>query len=131
VRVPRWACDGALLVGDAAHAIPPHIGLGGSVTLEDIPILHEVVTQALARNDVSAETLEAFRRQRATRVAYARRVSEVWALITTAAFPGLERLRDVKLRSIARHPSLFRSFVETLALGRTPDLLTRLRLGLP
>lgn len=131
VRVTRWARDRVLLVGDAAHAMLPHVGLGGSTALEGMPLLAETILAALAAGDLSAERLEDFRRRRRERVAHAQRVSEAWALATTAALPGLERLRDAGLRRVAVRGAPLREFVEAFAAGRRPGLATRLRLCLP
>jgi 2-polyprenyl-6-methoxyphenol hydroxylase-like FAD-dependent oxidoreductase len=131
VRVPRWARDGALLMGDAAHAMLPHLGLGGSLTLEDVPVMADVVVDALARNDVSARALGEFQRLRARRVAYATRVSELWALATTAALPGVGAIRDVNLRRMTKDPGLLEHFVSELASAQTPSLRTRLSVLLP
>jgi 2-octaprenyl-6-methoxyphenol hydroxylase len=131
VRVLSWARDGVLLMGDAAHAMLPHLGLGGSLTLEDVPVMVDVVLDALARHDVSASALGEFQQRRAPRVAYARRVSELWALATTAALPGIGTIRDVNLRHIARRPWLLENFVSELASDRTPRLRTRLGVLLP
>jgi len=131
VRVARWARDGVLLIGDAAHGMLPHLGLGGSQTLEDAPALAEVVVPALRRGDTREGTLADFQRYRAGRVACARRVSELWAVSTTSAVPGVDLVRDLNFRRVARHPQLLETLVRELASARTPRLRTRLSLLLP
>jgi 2-polyprenyl-6-methoxyphenol hydroxylase-like FAD-dependent oxidoreductase len=131
IRVATWARDGVLLLGDAAHAMLPHLGLGGSLTLEDIPVMVEVLADALRRDDVSAAALSEFQHRRAARVAYAQRVSELWALATTTALPGVGAIRDVNLRRMAARPRLLETFVSELASGRGPRLRTRLAVLLP
>jgi salicylate hydroxylase len=131
VRVSTWARDGVLLTGDAAHGMLPHLGLGGSQALEDVPVLAEVVSRALRRGDTRGETLGEFQRRRAARVAYARRVSELWALSTTAVLPLVGRVRDANLRRVAGRPQLLETLVRELASARVPRLETRLRVLLP
>lgn len=131
LRVRRWACDGALLMGDAAHGMLPHLGLGGSQTLEDVPVLTDVLVRALRRGDTRAETLAEFQRRRARRVAYARRVSELWAAATTSAVPGSGHVRDLSLRRASRRPELIDALVRELSATGLPRLRTRLGLLLP
>ena len=61
---PRWAADGIVLMGDAAHPVIPHLGLGGSQTLLDIPVLAEVADAALKSGDTSAKALGRLRAPR-------------------------------------------------------------------
>ncbi len=131
VHVAAWARDGALLMGDAAHAMLPHLGLGGSLALEDVPVMADVVAGALARGDVSATALGEFQRRRGTRVAYAQRVSALWALATTARLPGVGALRDMNLRRMAARPGLLEAFVGELAASGVPRRRTRLAVLLP
>ena len=129
LRVSRWASDRVVLVGDAAHAMLPHLGLGGSSALEDVPVLAEVVTGALRRGDTSARLLHEFQHRRAARVAYARRASELWALGCTV--PGFGAVRELNLRRLGARPALVATFVRELAGAAPPRLATRARVLLP
>lgn len=132
VRAWSWARDGVLLIGDAAHAMPPHLGLGGSLALEDVPVMADVVIDALARHDVSASRLREFQRRRSARIAYAQRASDLWALATTAALPGVGVVRDFNLRRMAANSRLLERFASELGCSdRRPRLRTRLGVMLP
>jgi len=131
LRVARWTADRAILIGDAAHGMLPHLGLGGSSTLEDVPVLVDVVEHALRSGKTDAASLAEFQLRRGPRVAYARRASEVWALSMTSSLPGIRVLRDWNFRRLARRRQVVDAFVSELAGEQTVRLRSRLSVGLP
>jgi 2-octaprenyl-6-methoxyphenol hydroxylase len=132
IRTPRWAVDHALVMGDAAHAMVPHFGLGGTLTLEDVPVLVEVVQRALAGGDTSLAVLSEFQRRRARRIAYATRVSNRWASLMTSVMPGVRRGRDLGLAWLASRPERLATYYRELASSdEVPPLGVRLRALLP
>ncbi|KAJ5611792.1 hypothetical protein N7528_008897 [Penicillium herquei] len=52
--IPTWERDGVILVGDAAHALPPSSGQGSSQALEDVESLALILSHHL-RNEVASE----------------------------------------------------------------------------
>ncbi|KRV49937.1 hypothetical protein AQ490_17900 [Wenjunlia vitaminophila] len=128
ITVPEWAADGAVLMGDAAHGMLPHFGLGGSMTLEDVPILVEVVRDALGAKDTSAARLGAFQHRRRARVAYAQRTSNQWARLLSSRLPGIQAARNVSVRRLSRNMELVETFYRELASPSVPELSTRLRM---
>ncbi|KAJ6021081.1 hypothetical protein N7540_006585 [Penicillium herquei] len=52
--IPTWERDGVILVGDAAHALPPSSGQGSSQALEDVEALALILSHHL-RNEVTSE----------------------------------------------------------------------------
>lgn len=51
-----WAIDGnAILLGDAAHAIMPTIGMGASLAIEDAEILASLIAQFIKKNPTQDE----------------------------------------------------------------------------
>ncbi|HEY3008950.1 MAG TPA: FAD-dependent monooxygenase [Micromonosporaceae bacterium] len=71
---------GVVLLGDAAHAMPHHLGQGACVTLEDAATLGSVLHDAIPGDGLRAaiRTYDAVRRPRAARVVrQARRVGAV------------------------------------------------------
>ncbi|WP_180926950.1 NAD(P)/FAD-dependent oxidoreductase [Streptomyces sp. AJS327] len=128
ITVPRWSTDGALLMGDAAHGMLPHFGLGGSLTLEDVPILREVVEEALRTGDTCAARLSAFQQRRRARVAYAQRTSNQWARLLSNRAPGIQTARDLAVRRLVKDMSLVERFYRELASPSVPALSTRMRM---
>jgi 2-polyprenyl-6-methoxyphenol hydroxylase-like FAD-dependent oxidoreductase len=43
VDAARWHKGRGVLIGDAAHASPPHMGQGGAMAMEDVVVLAEVL----------------------------------------------------------------------------------------
>ena len=130
-HVPEWAADRLVLVGEAAHPLLPHLGLGGSQTLEGVSVVVEVVDGALRRGDLSARALSAYQRQRRDRVAYARRVADVFALVCTSRIPGVRLLRDLNLLRLSLWPDAMSEFIAALAGDHVPPFRQRLAVGVP
>lgn len=130
-RVRHWVANGILLMGDAAHCILPHLGLGGTMALEDVPLLSEVITDALRKGETKATALRAFHQHRRARVAYARRISEFWALSMTSRLPGLRFMRDYKFNRLSKCPELVETFVRELSGSEPPTIRTRVGMWLP
>ncbi|KAJ5739740.1 hypothetical protein N7533_012524 [Penicillium manginii] len=53
--IPTWERDGVILVGDAAHALPPSSGQGSSQALEDVEALALILAHHL-RNEVETSS---------------------------------------------------------------------------
>src|SRR5262249_18824825 len=64
VEPDRWRDGRVVLIGDAAHAAPPHMGEGGAMAMEDAVVLAEVLASASTVED-ALEAYEARRRPRA------------------------------------------------------------------
>ncbi len=101
------------------------------MTLEDIPVLCKVASDALHKGDTSAARLGDFQRRRRRRVAYAHRVSEVWALSMTSMLPGFRLMRDFNFRRLAKNPEKVETFVRELSSPEPVSLGTRLGVLIP
>jgi 2-polyprenyl-6-methoxyphenol hydroxylase-like FAD-dependent oxidoreductase len=51
--LPHWGRDGVLLIGDAAHALPPRTGQGSSQAFEDALTLTLLLSSYLGKHDPS------------------------------------------------------------------------------
>jgi FAD-dependent urate hydroxylase len=69
LELDRWHRGNVLLIGDAAHAMPPHAGQGGSLAAEDALVLAE----ELARADTLPAAFARFTARRRPRVEWVRR----------------------------------------------------------
>jgi len=80
VRPARRHIGRAVLVGDAAHTVPPHLGEGGAMAVEDALVL----AAELRRCDTVAEALDAYEARRRPRVNWVAEQSldtaRVWAM---------------------------------------------------
>ena len=86
----RWHCGRVLLIGDAAHAMPPHMGQGGCLAAEDALVLAD----ELARADTVTAGVDAYVERRWDRVARVREQS----LAAAAAWMLPPAVRDPLLR---------------------------------
>ena len=63
-RLSQWSDGNVLLIGDAAHAIGPHAGQGGSLALEDAAVLADCLS---AEKDIGT-ALKVYEQRRRRRV---------------------------------------------------------------
>jgi 2-polyprenyl-6-methoxyphenol hydroxylase-like FAD-dependent oxidoreductase len=98
VDLDSWHAGRVVLIGDAAHAAPPHMGEGGSMAIEDALVLAEVLRDA---GTVEA-ALHAFERRRRPRVgwvqAQSRAAAKAWVLPPDARNAVLRERGDQMLQ---------------------------------
>jgi hypothetical protein len=58
VELDEWYCGRVVLIGDAAHAGPPHMGEGGCMAMEDALVLADCLCQADVSSTHSRRTSE-------------------------------------------------------------------------
>jgi FAD-dependent urate hydroxylase len=80
VDLDSWAAGRVVLIGDAAHAAPPHMGEGGSLAIEDALVLAEVLRDC----DTVEQALDAYVTRRRPRVEWvqeqSRAAARAWIL---------------------------------------------------
>jgi 2-polyprenyl-6-methoxyphenol hydroxylase-like FAD-dependent oxidoreductase len=80
VEVDEWYRGRVVLIGDAAHAGPPHMGEGGCMAMEDALVLADVLREA----DSVKHALEAYVRRRRPRAGWvqeqSRAAAQAWVL---------------------------------------------------
>ena len=95
--LPHWSAGRSVLIGDAAHAMPPHAGQGASMAIEDAFVLvrslerEATVERAFAR-------YERIRRPRVERIARSARKNGMYKV---PASGGERRVRAIVLRLLA------------------------------
>jgi 2-polyprenyl-6-methoxyphenol hydroxylase-like FAD-dependent oxidoreductase len=93
-----WHRGRVVLLGDAAHAAPPHMGEAGSLAVEDAQVLAETL-----RVETSIEAaLVAYEKRRRPRVSWVRdqslTVNQTWTLPPDARDAALRAAGDQMLR---------------------------------
>jgi FAD-dependent urate hydroxylase len=91
VELDRWHSGRVVLVGDAAHATPPHMGEGGCLAVEDGAVLAE---ELAAARDVEA-ALHRYAARRRPRIEWVREQTRLAA----AAWVLPAEVRDAALRA--------------------------------
>ncbi|KAJ3261426.1 hypothetical protein HDU77_000865 [Chytriomyces hyalinus] len=67
--IESWTVGRVTLIGDAAHGMPPHLGQGTSMALEDVGVLVELLRRFPAEPDRCLRMYEAIRIPRTTKIA--------------------------------------------------------------
>jgi 2-polyprenyl-6-methoxyphenol hydroxylase-like FAD-dependent oxidoreductase len=111
VVCPRWSADRLLLIGDAAHAMSPHLGQGANLALADA----ETFARLLATTGDFAETSVRFETERRPPALY---LSQLSYLLTPFFQSGSRILglgRDIALPILTAIPPIRKLMARTLA----------------
>jgi len=95
--VARWAKEGCLLIGDAAHTCSPAGAIGVSVAAATAIVAADVMIKGFKRGDLSLATLGKVQAIRASDV---QRIQTMQSMFTNASFLKYPRLRPLALFSI-------------------------------
>ena len=143
VRTPTWVADGALLIGDAAHAMNPHASQGRMQAMVDAMTLADLLPACLADNDCSAARLKLFETIRRPHVTMLQRLADQQVFYWNTGNPVVALLRDRVFQTLDRNPRLRYQVLSTtaglrktapfdlidrmIAAGLLPDLRTNAR----
>jgi 2-polyprenyl-6-methoxyphenol hydroxylase-like FAD-dependent oxidoreductase len=129
VRTPTWVADGAVLIGDAAHAMNPHASQGRMQAMVDAMTLAELLPECLATRDYSAEKLKTYEIARRPQVTMLQKLADEQVLFWNTANPIIAFLRDRVFRTLDRNARLRYRVLSTAAGFRKEppfDLMDRL-----
>jgi 2-polyprenyl-6-methoxyphenol hydroxylase-like FAD-dependent oxidoreductase len=119
VRARTWVAEGAVLIGDAAHAMNPHASQGRMQAMADAMTLADQVPQWLAAQDFSSGRLRAFERARRPQVEMLQRLADEQVLFWNTGNPILAMLRDRVFRTLDRNVRLRYRVLSTTAGTRS------------
>jgi 2-polyprenyl-6-methoxyphenol hydroxylase-like FAD-dependent oxidoreductase len=88
VSMPRWHDGRMLVMGDAAHALDPHLGLGATLALLDAECLQQCLRDAGDDVATALTNYQALRRRAVTPYS---RVSRLWSWLDDAGLSALRR----------------------------------------
>jgi 2-polyprenyl-6-methoxyphenol hydroxylase-like FAD-dependent oxidoreductase len=115
--------DGAALIGDAAHAMNPHVSQGRMQARADAMALADVIVRCRETGDWSAAALAAYERERRPHVEMLQRLADEQAWFWNAADPVRCFLRDRVFRGLDRNRRLrYQALTATAGLRTTPPL---------
>ncbi|WP_030905172.1 FAD-dependent monooxygenase [Streptomyces sp. NRRL F-5126] len=115
-RADRWADDGLVLIGDAAHTHSPIGAQGINLAVQDAAVLHPLLVESLATGDASAAFLGRFEAVRAPDIAAVMRMQALQskAMLSTGALAT--RVRPA-LAGVLRHTPLYPKVLRRIAYG--------------
>ncbi|MFI6050552.1 FAD-dependent monooxygenase [Streptomyces violascens] len=115
-RAERWATDGLVLMGDAAHTHSPIGAQGINLSVQDAVVLHPLLVESVGRRDASAAFLSRFEERRAPDIATMMRLQGMQskAMLSTGTFAT--RVRP-KLAAVVKHTPVYRKVLRTIAFG--------------
>jgi 2-polyprenyl-6-methoxyphenol hydroxylase-like FAD-dependent oxidoreductase len=119
VRTPTWVADGAVLIGDAAHAMNPHASQGRMQAMVDAMALSDLLPGCLADKDCSAARLHAFERARRPQVTMLQQLADQQVFYWNTANPVVAFLRDRVFQTLDRNARLRYQVLSTTAGLRT------------
>ncbi|MFO0706133.1 MAG: FAD-dependent monooxygenase [Nitrospira sp.] len=115
VRTPTWVADGAMLIGDAAHAMNPHASQGRMQAMVDAMTVADLLPDCLAKGDCSAAALKPFETARRPQVTMLQQLADEQVLFWNTANPVLAFLRDRVFHTLDRNPRLRYRVLSTTA----------------
>lgn len=74
-ELPKWSRERAIIIGDAAHAMNPMLGLGACVSLEDAHLLAQLLIKYPNQHQLVFKNFEEIRKIRTTEITMAARNS--------------------------------------------------------
>jgi monooxygenase len=119
VRTPTWVADGAVLIGDAAHAMNPHASQGRMQAMVDAMTLSDLLPGCLADQDYSAARLKAFERARRPQTTMLQRLADQQVFYWNTGNPVVAFLRDRVFQTLDRNARLRYQVLSTTAGLRT------------
>lgn len=119
VRASTWVADGAVLIGDAAHAMNPHASQGRMQAMVDAVTLADLLPECLAANDCSAQRLKQFERLRRPQVTMLQRLADEEVFFWNTGNPVIGFLRDRVFKTLDRNARLRYRILATTAGLRT------------
>ena len=119
VRTPRWVADGAVLIGDAAHAMNPHASQGRMQAMVDAIALSDLIPSCLADKDYSAARLQAFERTRRPQVTMLQQLADQQVFYWDTGNPVMAFIRDRVFQTLDRNARLRYQVLSTTAGLRT------------
>jgi 2-polyprenyl-6-methoxyphenol hydroxylase-like FAD-dependent oxidoreductase len=133
VRTERWTADGAALIGDAAHAMNPHVAQGRNQAMEDAVVLSEIIQDGFASGAYRGARLNRYELERRPPVECLQRMGDELTLLWNTTLPPLAWFRDRIFEGMERHSEIRERVVKTIS-GleiRPMKIIDRLRVFLP
>jgi len=94
IRTDTWVRDGVALLGDAAHAMNPHVAQGRNQAMEDGMVLSMILEDCFAKGDFSRKALYAYEEGRRPRVECLQGLGDELTFLWNSGLRPMEWLRE-------------------------------------
>ncbi|HEX8751157.1 MAG TPA: NAD(P)/FAD-dependent oxidoreductase, partial [Nitrospira sp.] len=115
VRSPTWVADGAVLIGDAAHAMNPHASQGRMQAMVDAMVLADVIESCVTNGEWSAQRLSVYEKARRSHVTMLQRLADQQVFYWNTGNPFIAFLRDRVFQTLDRNARLRYQVLSTTA----------------
>ncbi|MFD9098915.1 FAD-dependent monooxygenase [Streptomyces collinus] len=115
-RAERWADDGLVLIGDAAHTHSPIGAQGINLAIQDAVLVHPLLVASHHAKDASARMLSAFERTRSADIEQVMRLQRLQSRAMLSHGTFATRVRP-KLAALLRHTPAYRKVLDRIAYG--------------
>jgi 2-polyprenyl-6-methoxyphenol hydroxylase-like FAD-dependent oxidoreductase len=119
VKTTTWVADGAVLLGDAAHAMNPHASQGRMQAMVDAMALADLIPGWVERDTCSAQALSVYEQRRRPYVEMLQGLADEQVVFWNTGNPVLAFLRDRVFRTLDRNARLRYAVLMTTAGFRT------------
>ncbi len=116
VDLDQWCTDGVILIGDAAHAMNPHVAQGRNQAMEDARVLAPILSKALLSGSlVLRDSMVEYEKKRLPVTRALHRLADEMTLVWNTGNPFIVKVREATFRGIGRIPALERKIVTTIS----------------
>jgi 2-polyprenyl-6-methoxyphenol hydroxylase-like FAD-dependent oxidoreductase len=115
LRADSWIADGVALLGDAVHAMNPHVAQGRNQAMEDAMALGEVLETCFAKGDFTKAALYPYEERRRPQAECLQRLGDELTLVWNSGFAPLVWLRERIFHQIQENPRLQYTTLATVA----------------
>ena len=120
-RAQTWVTDGAVIIGDAAHGMNPHVSQGRMQAMVDAVALADVLPSCLAEDDFSAAKLKRYEHRRRPMVEMLQRLADEEVFFWNTGNPIVAMLRNRVFSTLDRNRRLkYHVLTATAGLRDTP-----------
>jgi len=115
VRSWRWVSDGAVLMGDAAHAMNPHVAQGRNSAMEDAVVLADVLSDCFKKGDFSQKALAEYEAVRRSSITILQRLGDEMTFFWNSGMAPIVWSRNQSLKALHRNTTLHDKTLKTIA----------------
>ncbi len=115
VRCKQWVTDGGVLMGDAAHAMNPHVANGRNTVMKDGMILADVIEHCFRSKDFSKEALMRYEAERRPEVDTLQRLGDELRFVWDTPFAPIVWARNRAFRKTHTDRYLHDKMINTMS----------------